>query len=84
MDVRRGVSFKGDKLIITFEVEQGPRTYVEEVGMRGNEVMTTAELSKRLTIKPGDPLVESVVTNDSDQLLAAYNRAWIRFGGSRL
>ena len=26
-----------------------------------------------MQIKPGDPLVETVVTNDSDQLLAAYN-----------
>ncbi len=72
VDVRRGVSLKGDKLLITFDVDQGPRTYVEEIGMRGNELMTTAELSKRLTIKAGDPLVESVVTHDSDQLLAAY------------
>ncbi|MEK6410832.1 MAG: POTRA domain-containing protein, partial [Acidobacteriota bacterium] len=72
VEVRRGVSLKGDKLIITFEVDQGPRTYVEEVGMRGNQVMTTAELTQRLEIKLGDPLVESVVTNDADQLLAAY------------
>ena len=72
VDVRRGVSLKGDKLLITFDVEQGPRTYVEEIGMRGNELMTTAELSKRLIIKAGDPLVESVVTHDSDELLAAY------------
>ncbi len=70
--VRRGVSLKGKKLIITFDVDQGPRTYVEEIGMRGNELMTTGELSQRISIKAGDPLVESVVTNDSDQLLAAY------------
>lgn len=73
VEVRRGVSLKGDNLIITFDVNQGPRTYVEEVGLRGNQVMTTGELSQRLTIKPGDPLVESVLTNDTDQLLAAYN-----------
>ena len=74
VDVRRGVALKGDTLIVTFEVEQGPRTYVEEVGIRGNQVMTTVELSQKLAIKPGDPLVESVVTNDTDQLLAAYNQ----------
>jgi outer membrane protein insertion porin family len=72
VDVRRGVSLKGERLIITFDVEQGPRTYVEEIGMRGNQLMSTGELSKRISIKPGDPLVESVVANDSDQLLAAY------------
>jgi outer membrane protein insertion porin family len=74
VDVRRGVSLKGDNLIITFEVEQGPRTYVEEIGIRGNQVMTTVELSKHLEIKPGDPLIESVVTNDADRLLASYNQ----------
>jgi outer membrane protein insertion porin family len=73
VDVRRGVSVKGDSLIITFDVEQGPRSHVEEVGMRGNQVMTTGELAARLQLKPGDPLVETVVRNDSDQLLAAYN-----------
>jgi outer membrane protein insertion porin family len=72
VDVRRGVSPKGEKLIITFDVDQGPRTYVEEIGMRGNQLMTTAELNQKISIKPGDPLVESVVTKDSDQLLAAY------------
>jgi len=72
VDVRRGVSLKGDKLIITFDVEQGPRTYVEEIGMRGNELLTTAELAKRVSIKPGDPLVEGVVTKDADELLSAY------------
>ena len=74
IDVRRGVSLRGEKLIITFAVEQGPRTYVEDIGMRGNELMTTAELSQRISIKPGDPLVESVVTNDADQLQSAYNQ----------
>ena len=72
VDVRRGVSLKGEKLIITFDVDQGPRTYVEEIGMRGNELMTTGELSERISIKPGDPLVESVVTNDTDRLLSSY------------
>lgn len=72
VDVRRGVAVKGDKLIVTFDVDQGPRTYVEEVGVRGNIVMTTGELTAPLELKPGDPLVESVVRNDSDHLLAAY------------
>jgi outer membrane protein insertion porin family len=70
--VRRGVSVKGDNLIITFEVDQGPRSYVEGIGMRGNAIMTTGELLERLKLKPGDPLVESVLRSDSDRLLAAY------------
>ena len=72
VDVRRGVSLKGEGLIITFDVDQGPRTYVEDIVMRGNELMTTGELSQHVSIKPGDPLVEAVVTSDSDRLLASY------------
>lgn len=74
VEVRRGVSLTGNKLIVTFEVNQGPRTYVEDIGLRGNELMTADELSKGFVIKPGDPLVENVVTNDSDELLATYTR----------
>lgn len=72
VDVRRGVSLKGQSLIVTFDVDQGPRTYLEDLALRGNLVSTTPELTQRIAIKPGDPLVESVVTNDSDQLLASY------------
>ncbi len=41
VEVRQGVSLTGDSLIVTFDVEQGPRTYIEEIGMRGNNVLTT-------------------------------------------
>jgi outer membrane protein insertion porin family len=72
VDARRGVSPAGDRLIITFDVQQGPRTYVEEVGIRGNNVLTTEELSARLEIKPNDPLLAVEVTKDTDRLLSAY------------
>ncbi len=72
VDVRRGVSVTGNNLIITFDVQQGPRTYIQEIGIRGNTVNTTDELSSRLTIKPGDPLVTSEVNANADQLLFAY------------
>src|SRR5205085_8074591 len=57
---------------ITFDVQQGPRTYVEEVALRGNAVLTDDELRQSLADKPGEPLVASVVTNDTERLLAAY------------
>ncbi|MEN3333484.1 MAG: outer membrane protein insertion porin family, partial [Blastocatellia bacterium] len=72
VDVLRGVSPTGNKLIITFDVQQGPRTYVEEVAIRGNNILTSDELRQDLAIKPGEPLVASVVTNDTERLLAAY------------
>jgi outer membrane protein insertion porin family len=72
VDVLRGVSVTGDDLIITFDVQQGPRSRIEEIGVRGNAVLTTDELRQRLTINPKDPLVANEVTRNVDQLLTAY------------
>jgi outer membrane protein insertion porin family len=74
IDVRRGVSVTGESLIVTFDVQQGPRTYVEEVGIRGNNVLTTDELRQELNIKPPDPLVATAVRQNTDQLLTSYNK----------
>jgi outer membrane protein insertion porin family len=69
----RGVSTTGHELIITFNVQQGPRTYVDEIGLRGNQVLTDAELRLKLKIKPGDPLLTDAVNRSGDQLASAYN-----------
>jgi outer membrane protein insertion porin family len=73
VEVRRGVSIEGEKLIITFRVRQGPRTYIESVDVRGNTIFTEQELRQRLTVKPGDPFVTSAATQNADGLLALYN-----------
>jgi outer membrane protein insertion porin family len=73
VDVLRGVSPAGADLIITFDVKQGPRTFIDEIGIRGNAVFTADQLRSRLTVKPKDPLIASEVSRGSDQLLAAYN-----------
>jgi outer membrane protein insertion porin family len=72
VEVRRGVSLEGEDLIITFAVKQGPRSFIEQVAIRGNNVLTAGELMDRLKPAPGDPLVESEVSRGADQLLAAY------------
>ena len=72
VEVRRGVSVEGEELIITFDVKQGPRSYVEAIDVRGNTVFTSAELTKRLELDAGDPLVASVVSQNADRLLSAY------------
>ncbi|HTG14822.1 MAG TPA: POTRA domain-containing protein, partial [Blastocatellia bacterium] len=72
VETRRGVSVKGEKLIVTFDVQQGPRTYIDEVAMRGNAVLTRAELGERLSIEAGDPLTTVIVNKNADQLLTAY------------
>ncbi|MCI0491026.1 MAG: BamA/TamA family outer membrane protein [Blastocatellia bacterium] len=74
VDVLRGVSIDSERLLITFDIRQGPRTYIEEIGVRGNNVMAEDQLRERLEIEAGDPLVTSEVTGNADRLLAAYNR----------
>lgn len=74
VEERRGVSLDGDHLIITFSAVEGPRTHVQDIGLRGNNLLTTDELRERLTVKPDDPLVAEDVRRGADRLLAVYNR----------
>jgi outer membrane protein insertion porin family len=73
VEVRRGVSIDGKRLIITFDVRQGPRSYVEEVALRGNNVLTADELNAEVKIVKGDPLTSAAVTRTADRLLSAYS-----------
>ncbi|HKR02557.1 MAG TPA: POTRA domain-containing protein [Pyrinomonadaceae bacterium] len=42
--VRQGVSIEGENLIITFVVEEGPRTRISSVEIRGNKLYTDSRL----------------------------------------
>jgi outer membrane protein insertion porin family len=46
--VRQGVSIEGENLIITFVVEEGPRTRIASVELRGNKLYTDARLRGEL------------------------------------
>jgi outer membrane protein insertion porin family len=70
---RRGVSVAGENLIITFEVKQGPRSYIDSLEVRGNTIFTQQELRERLTIKPGDPFMAGAASQNADALLSVYN-----------
>jgi len=70
--VRRAVSLDGKRLLITFDVRQGPRTHVEEVALRGNNLLTSAELRPQIEIHPDDPLTYAAVNLSADKLLSAY------------
>ncbi|MEW6130283.1 MAG: POTRA domain-containing protein [Acidobacteriota bacterium] len=73
VEERRGVDPDSDKLIITFAATEGPRTYIEQVDVRGNNILTAEEIKNLLAIKPTDPLVADVVRQNSDKILVAYN-----------
>jgi outer membrane protein insertion porin family len=46
--VRQGVSIEGENLIITFFVEEGPRTRIASIELRGNKLYTDARLRTEL------------------------------------
>src|SRR5262249_2367986 len=62
----------GKRLLVTFDVKQGPRSYVHEIGLRGNSLFTSDELMKQVAIHPGDPMTAVGVTKTLDRLLFAY------------
>jgi outer membrane protein insertion porin family len=72
VETRRGVSLKGEDLIVTFDVDQGPRTVIDEVDLRGNIVLSAAELTERVSLGPGDVLTAAAVTANTDRILTAY------------
>ncbi|HEU4388414.1 MAG TPA: POTRA domain-containing protein, partial [Blastocatellia bacterium] len=78
VSARRGVSLTGENLIITFDVKEGPRSYVEQIGIRGNYVLTQEELRSQLSsVTEKAPLVTAEISRGADQLLAAYtNRGY--------
>ncbi len=73
VEERRGIDPDNDKLIITFAATEGPRTYIEQLGVRGNTILTSDEIQKLLPIKTTDPLVADDVRRNSDRILNAYN-----------
>ena len=73
VEVRRAVSLSGNDLIIRFDVEQGPRTYIEAIGLRGNSVLTDEQLRGAMTISPGTPLLAAGVTTNTEKLADTYS-----------
>jgi outer membrane protein insertion porin family len=64
-----------DGAFITFAIEEGRRYYVESVSIKGNVVFSTGLLSKKLSIKPGDPYRKQILDKDTDAIAEIYERA---------
>jgi outer membrane protein insertion porin family len=75
---RLGVSPDSDDLVITFVVEEGPRSRVEEVKLRGNRVFSSEELIGDSALLPEDPSGErkfysdEALTADANRILERY------------
>jgi outer membrane protein insertion porin family len=63
----------GDKLQVTFAVQEGQRDLVESLRVEGNDSLSEAQIApKGLTLEPGKPYSQQLLSKDRDQILAAY------------
>lgn len=62
--VRQGVSIEGENLIITFVVEEGPRTRISGVELRGNKLYTDARLRGEIETAGRARCAERFAAND--------------------
>jgi outer membrane protein insertion porin family len=69
---RLGVSPDSDDLVITFVVEQGPRTTIADVMMRGNRTFAREELVPKPNLVAGEFYSEDAIAADADQILRRY------------
>ena len=73
VQVLRGRALNNTDLIVTFNVSQGIRTYVDEVAVRGNLVVPADKLISKITLKANEPLVQEAINKGVDRLVAAYS-----------
>lgn len=67
-------SERGNKLDITFKVEEGPETTVASVNVIGNKNISYQELSKRsgFQLRSGAPFSPGKLNSDRNQIVATY------------
>lgn len=75
---RQGVSLTGDELIITFDVDAGPRTKVSSIEITGNRKIPTdilkAELEKDFPQLEGTGFSRALVRNVTKRIVEYYSR----------
>jgi len=69
---RLAVSPDGEKLVVIFAVEEGPRSIIEEITLRGNTVLSSAELRRQAPIKEGEPFSLTSIRQGAQQINRLY------------
>ncbi len=59
---------------VTVLVEEGQRTYVQEVGFEGNTTIDDQDLRKRIKTTPGKPFVGTVLDDDRGRITSEYSK----------
>lgn len=63
---------RGDKVLITIRVDEGPLTTVAAVDFTGNEAVDRADLLEAVHTTPGEPISASRVALDRERLIELY------------
>lgn len=71
--VNQGVSIEGEDLIITFFIDEGIPTVVNEVAIVGNKVFTTAELEAQIPVLAGRNYSRARVRNAVQKISEYYS-----------
>ena len=58
---------------VTFLIDEGPRYTVERVTIRGNKMLSEAELMSKLKLTPGKPYDQSILSRDVREIVRAYS-----------
>lgn len=69
---RQGVALDSDDLVITFVVEEGPRSTVADVTLEGNQIYSRDELLPTPALSPGAVLDASNLQSDANRILQRY------------
>jgi outer membrane protein insertion porin family len=65
----------GEKLGITYQVEEGPLSTTLSVTLQGNQALTSAALVSGMRLKAGSPYSPALAEQSRQDILAAYNDA---------
>jgi outer membrane protein insertion porin family len=69
---RLGITPDSDELVVTFVVEEGPRTRIADIMMRGNRVYARGELVESPAVEPGEFYSDADITTDANAILQKY------------
>jgi outer membrane protein insertion porin family len=72
LSINRAVNENNDRLVIIFNLEEGPRSYISEVGFTGNTLHTVDELRALVHVVPGDPASVAEIKTEGGNLLQHY------------
>jgi outer membrane protein assembly complex protein YaeT len=71
---RLAVTPENEKLIVIFGVEEGPRSTIADVAMRGNLVFDSTELRREVPVKDGDAFSPSRLREGAQRITSFYTR----------